>query len=51
MPRRGDPGRREGSDGEYLATGKTVTGFASGEEDFADHAVWSYGLLPRRARA
>ena len=33
--------------GEYLAKGKTVTGFANVEEDFADNAVWSYGLLPR----
>lgn len=37
----------KGSDGEYIAKGKTVTGFANVEEDFADHAVWSYGLLPR----
>ena len=35
------------SNGEYLATGKTVTGFANVEEDFADRAVWEYGLLPR----
>ena len=35
------------SNGEYLAKGKTVTGFANVEEDFADHAVWSYGMLPR----
>jgi putative intracellular protease/amidase len=35
------------SNGEYLAKGKTVTGFANIEEDFADNAVWSYGLLPR----
>jgi putative intracellular protease/amidase len=35
------------SRGEYIATGKTVTGFANVEEDFADNAVWSYGLLPR----
>lgn len=35
------------SNGEYLATGKTVTGFANVEEDFADNAVWEYGLLPR----
>jgi putative intracellular protease/amidase len=34
-------------DGEYLAKGRTVTGFANIEEDFADNAVWSYGLLPR----
>lgn len=33
--------------GEYLAKGKTVTGFANVEEDFADNAVWEYGLLPR----
>ncbi|MBN8509433.1 MAG: type 1 glutamine amidotransferase domain-containing protein [Burkholderiales bacterium] len=33
--------------GEYLAKGKTVTGFANVEEDFADNAVWSYGMLPR----
>ena len=37
----------KGSDGEYIAKGKTVTGFANVEEDFADNAVWSYGLLPR----
>ncbi len=36
-----------GADGEYIAKGKTVTGFANVEEDFADNAVWSYGLLPR----
>jgi putative intracellular protease/amidase len=35
------------SNGEYLAKGKTVTGFANVEEDFADNAVWTYGLLPR----
>ncbi len=33
--------------GEPLARGKTVTGFANVEEDFADEAVWSMGLLPR----
>jgi len=33
--------------GEYLAKGKTVTGFANAEEDFADGAVWSMGLLPK----
>lgn len=33
--------------GELLAKGKTVTGFANVEEDFADQAVWSYGLLPQ----
>ncbi len=35
------------SNGDYLAKGKTVTGFANSEEDFADNAVWEYGLLPR----
>jgi putative intracellular protease/amidase len=35
------------SDGEYLAAGKTVTGFANVEEDFADNAVWGMNLLPR----
>lgn len=35
------------SNGEYLAKGKTVTGFANVEEDFADNAVWTYGMLPR----
>ncbi|MGE0315992.1 MAG: type 1 glutamine amidotransferase domain-containing protein [Lautropia sp.] len=35
------------SNGEYLVAGKTVTGFANVEEDFADNAVWEYGLLPR----
>ncbi len=34
------------SNGELLAKGKTVTGFANVEEDFADNAVWSYGMLP-----
>ena len=33
--------------GEHLAKGKTVTGFANVEEDFADNAVWSMNLLPR----
>jgi len=33
--------------GEYLAKGKTVTGFANVEEDFADNAVWSMNLVPR----
>jgi putative intracellular protease/amidase len=37
----------KGSDGEYLAKGRTVTGFANVEEDAADHAVWQYNLLPR----
>jgi putative intracellular protease/amidase len=35
------------ADGEYIAKGRTVTGFANVEEDFADSAVWSYGLLPQ----
>jgi putative intracellular protease/amidase len=35
------------ANGEYLAKGKTVTGFANVEEDFADNAVWSYNMLPR----
>ena len=33
--------------GDYLVKGKTVTGFANVEEDFADNAVWSMNLLPR----
>lgn len=33
--------------GEYLAKGKTITGFANVEEDFADEAVWQYGMLPK----
>ncbi|MCA3234830.1 MAG: type 1 glutamine amidotransferase domain-containing protein [Cupriavidus sp.] len=37
----------KGSNGEYIAKGKTVTGFANVEEDFADNAVWGYNLLPR----
>jgi putative intracellular protease/amidase len=35
------------SNGEPLAKGKTVTGFANVEEDFADNAVWSMDLLSR----
>jgi putative intracellular protease/amidase len=35
------------SNGEHLAKGKTVTGFANVEEDFADNAVWEMQLLPR----
>jgi putative intracellular protease/amidase len=35
------------STGEYLAKGKTVTGFANVEEDFADDAVWKMKLLSR----
>lgn len=35
------------AEGTYLAKGKTVTGFANIEEDFADEAVWGMGALPR----
>jgi putative intracellular protease/amidase len=35
------------SSGEYLAAGKTVTGFANVEEDYADQAVWTMGALSR----
>jgi putative intracellular protease/amidase len=35
------------SNGEALARGKTVTGFANVEEDYADNAVWDLNLLPR----
>jgi putative intracellular protease/amidase len=35
------------ANGEYLVKGKTVTGFANVEEDFADNAVWEAKLLPR----
>ncbi|MDB4972808.1 MAG: type 1 glutamine amidotransferase protein [Myxococcaceae bacterium] len=35
------------SSGELLAKGKTVTGFANVEEDFADGAVWDMNMLPR----
>ena len=35
------------SNGQYLVNGKTVTGFANVEEDFAENAVWSANLLPR----
>jgi len=38
------------SSGEYLAKGKTVTGFANVEEDYADNAVWSMNLLPHDKR-
>ncbi len=33
--------------GQALVKGKTVTGFANVEEDYADEAVWSMKLLPR----
>jgi len=35
------------SNGRYLAAGKTVTGFANVEEDFADRALWDMRLLPQ----
>jgi putative intracellular protease/amidase len=35
------------SSGALLAKGRTVTGFANVEEDFADKAVWDMGALPR----
>ncbi len=35
------------ANGEHLAKGKTVTGFANVEEDFADNAVWNMNLLSR----
>lgn len=35
------------SNGQLLARGKTVTGFANVEEDFADNAVWNMNLLSR----
>lgn len=35
------------SQGELIVKGKTVTGFANVEEDFADNAVWGMNLLPR----
>ncbi len=35
------------SNGEYLVKGRTVTGFANVEEDFADNAVWGMNLLSR----
>jgi putative intracellular protease/amidase len=35
------------SDGQLLVKGKTVTGFANVEEDYADEAVWGLGALPK----
>ena len=35
------------SNGQPLVKGRTVTGFANIEEDFADEATWSMGALPR----
>jgi len=33
--------------GQYLAQGKTVTGFANVEEDYADNAAWKMEILSR----
>jgi len=38
------------SSGEPLVKGKTVTGFANVEEDYADNAVWSMNLLSEDKR-
>src|SRR5882757_5466674 len=38
------------STGEPLVKGRTVTGFANVEEDFADDALWEAGLLPTGTR-
>lgn len=38
------------SDGSPLVAGKTVTGFANVEEDFADEATWAMGALPHGTR-
>jgi putative intracellular protease/amidase len=38
------------STGEPLVTGRTVTGFANVEEDFADEATWSAGAIERCTR-
>jgi putative intracellular protease/amidase len=38
------------SSGEYLAKGKTVTGFANIEEDFVDEELWKAKLLPHGQR-
>jgi putative intracellular protease/amidase len=35
------------ADGTPLVQGRTVTGFANVEEDYADEAVWQYGMLPK----
>jgi putative intracellular protease/amidase len=35
------------SSGRYLVEGKTVTGFANVEEDYADNAMWDLGYLSR----
>ena len=33
------------SNGEPLVNGKTVTGFANVEEDYADQAMWDAAML------
>ncbi|HET6728027.1 MAG TPA: type 1 glutamine amidotransferase domain-containing protein [Jiangellaceae bacterium] len=38
------------SNGEPLVAGRTVTGFANVEEDFADRSAWDMGALPRDQR-
>jgi putative intracellular protease/amidase len=35
------------SNGDFLAAGRTVTGFSNIEEEFADNAVWQMGILSR----
>ncbi len=35
------------ANGDYLVRGRTVTGFANVEEDYADNAVWSMNLLSK----
>jgi hypothetical protein len=45
--RRGAGPKAKDSNRQYVAKGKTVTGLAKLEEDFADNAFWSRGLLPR----
>jgi putative intracellular protease/amidase len=35
------------SNGEPLVKGKTVTGFANVEEDFADQSMWDMGAMPK----
>ena len=47
MSRHCDPALREAVGRRALAKGKTVTGFANIEEDFADQAVWDAGALAR----
>lgn len=42
--------RLDNGSGELLAKGKTITGFANVEEDFADNAVWEMNLIPRSKR-